>query len=429
MSRIELIGISGSSGRGEGLNPEQRELISACVLVAHSRRQESLLQGMAIERVPVTPLIGLYRAIESGLTKGNVAVLASGDPLFFGIGRNLIERFGAERVRVHPALSALQLACSRFKIPWDDLAIISLHGRRDDHPAARILRHERVLCFTDQEHSPDSLARHLIATLESVGDSERLLGMRMRVAENLGLSDERLSEGGLVEMAKAEFSPLNMVLFEQSPGSVLLPQETLPLTSLPVFGLQEGEISHSRGLITKDEVRAASLHRLRLPARGVLWDVGGGSGSVSLEAARLSPGLAVYTIEKKSEEQDNIRRNIKTYAAYSIRLITGEAPEALAHLPAPDRVFIGGSGKRLEEILRVAASRLRPGGRIVVNAVLATTRESACRTLAELGFQVACSTISVQRYQYQEGQEDQEEAQLEPTVQSFNPITIVTGSI
>ncbi len=415
MCRIELIGISGSGG--ECLSAEQRELISTGVLVAQSRRQEPLLEGIAarhVERVGITPLAGLYSAIESSLAKGSVAVLASGDPLFFGIGRNLIERFGAERVRVHPALSALQLACARFKIPWDDLAIISLHGRKDDYPAARILRHERVLCFTDQENSPDRLARNLIATLEDIGDSKRLQGMRMRVAENLGLSDERLSAGGLAAMAHAQFSPLNMVLFEQNRGPA----------ALPVFGLQETEIRHSRGLITKDEVRAATLHRLRLPASGVLWDVGGGSGSVSLEAARLSPGLAIYTIEKKPEEQDNIRHNIRSCAAYSIRLVKGEAPEALTHLPDPDRVFIGGSGKRLEEILRAAASRLLPGGRIVVNAVLASTRESACAILAGLGFQVACSTISVQRYQY--GSEHQLSA---GTAQSCNPITIVTGSI
>ena len=405
MCRIELIGIC-----GECLSAAQRGLISACVLVAHSRRQEPLLQGITIERVPVTPLVQLYSAIEASLAKGNVAVLASGDPLFFGIGRNLLERFGAELVRVHPALSALQLACARFKIPWDDLALISLHGRKKDNPAARILRHERVLCFTDQHHSPDKLAQSLMETLLQYDDNERLQGIRMRVAENLGLSDERLSAGNLAAMAEARFSPLNMVLFEQN---------QVPAATLPVFGLKENEIRHSRGLITKDEVRAASLHKLRLPATGVLWDIGGGSGSVSLEAARLAPELAIYTVEKKPEEQDNIRHNIRTCAAYSIRLIKGEAPEALAALPDPDRVFIGGSGKRLEEILQLAASLLRPGGRIVVNAVLASTRERACSTLSALGFCVECSTITVLRHQ----------PHLPASAaQSFNPITIVTGS-
>ena len=414
MSHIELIGIS-----GESLGTDQRALIAGCVLVAHSRRQEPLLQGIAVERVAITPLAGLYTAIASALAKGQVAVLASGDPLFFGIGRNLLNRFGPEQVRVHPALSAVQLACSRFKIPWDDLALISLHGRKEQNPAARILHHQRALCFTDQHHSPDSLARNLIETLEQTGDHERLLGMRLRVAENLGLNDERLTAGSLAEIARVRFSPLNMVLFEQAQA----PAAALQLASLPVFGLREAEIRHSRGLITKDEVRAASLHKLRLPAAGVLWDIGGGSGSVSLEAARMNPELAIYTVEKKQEEQDNICHNIRTYAAYSIRLVRGEAPEALVQLPDPDRVFIGGSGKRLEEILQAATSRLRPDGRIVVNAVLAATRDSACSILTELGFTVECSTITVVRHQPQTLPDVPESA-----AQPYNPITIVTGS-
>lgn len=408
MYRIELIGIC-----GEGLTSEQRELLASCVLVAHSRRQEPLLAGMTVERVAITPLARLYAAIEAALSKGNVAVLASGDPLFFGIGRNLLERFGPRRIRVHPALSAVQLACARFKIPWDDLALLSLHGRSSDNLAARILRHPRVLCFTDQKHSPVALARSLMHTLTGCGDSAALQRIHIRVAENLGLHDERIHSGGLAEMAamdSMDFAPLNMVLFEQ------LEQ---PAPCLPVFGLQEAEIRHSRGLITKDEVRAASLHKLRLPGQGVLWDIGGGSGSVSLEAARLAPELAIYTIEKKPEEQENIRHNIKKYGAYSIRLIAGEAPAALAALPDPDRVFIGGSGQRLAEILTLAASRLRPGGRIVVNAVLASTRDSACSTLAQLGYRVECSTLSVQRFQPQ---------LPDSAAQSFNPITIVTGS-
>lgn len=401
MYRIELIGVSGDT-----LDARQRELLTNCVLVAHSRRQEAMLAGMACRRVALTPLDALYPALEAGLEEGPVAVLASGDPLFFGIGRNLLTRFGPERLRVHPALSAVQLACARFRIPWDDLPLLSLHGRESDNPVARLLRSQRVLCFTDQEHSPDALARLLLSTLEASGDHRRLQGIRMRVAENLGLGDERLVSGDLPTIAAARFAPLNMVLVEQ---------ETGPDPALPVFGLQEGEIRHSRGLITKDEIRAATLHHLRLPQRGVLWDIGGGSGSLSIEAARLAPELAIYTVEKKPEEQDNIRHNIRTYGTYAIRLIAGEAPEALASLPAPDRVFVGGSGKRLASILEVAAKRLRPGGRIVVNAVLASTRETACATLQTLGWTVTCSTLHLVR-DLPDG-----------THQEHNPITTVTG--
>ena len=116
-----------------------------------------------------------------------------------------------------------------------------------------------------------------------------------------------------------------------------------------------------------------------------------------MEAARLAPKLDIYTIEKKTEEQENIRHNVRTFAAYSINLISGEAPEALVALPAPDRIFIGGSGKRLVEILHIAANRLRPDGLIVVNAVLESTRDTALTTLKKLGLQVHLTTLALTR--------------------------------
>ena len=230
--------------------------------------------------------------VEEAFESGNVAVLASGDPLFFGIGRSLIERFGPARIKVHPALSSVQLACARFRLPWDDLALVSLHGRVDPDIAGRVLRHDRVLLLTGGGNSPDSVAAELLATLSEFEDSERIQAIRIRVAENLGLADERLLAGTLAETAGRNFAPLNLMLVEQ-------PAALRPFR----FGLIEDEIVHSRGLITKDEVRAATLHRLRLPLSGVFWDIGGGSGSVSLEAARLCPDLRIQTVEKHPEGQ------------------------------------------------------------------------------------------------------------------------------
>ena len=406
MFHIELIGVS-----GDALSPEACKLLESCVLIAHSRRQEALLAGLfpAAGRVAVTPLSRLFPALERGLERGPVAVLASGDPLFFGIGRALLERFGTDRLRTHPALSSLQLACARLSLPWDNLVFVSLHGRREREPAARLLslclRHGRVLVLTDAENSPEVLAGAIVQTLSACGDQERLVSLRLHVAENLGLADERLSSGTAEEIASQNFSPLNVLLLEYA--GLVTPSR---------FGLTEEEIRHSRGLITKSEVRAASLHTLRLPEQGVLWDIGGGSGSVSLEATALSPDLAVYTVEKNPEEQDNIRANIRTYGAYAIRLVSGEAPSALSGLPAPDRVFVGGSGGQLAAILQVAVEALAPEGRIVVNAVLESSRKCACETLSTLGLQVRECSLAVCRRD-ESGRE-----------QTFNPITIITGS-
>ena len=402
MSRIELIGVSGPV-----LSHEQRQLIKGCVAVAVSRRYAPLVTGCAARPIPITPLGALFAQLAAALEKGDVAVLASGDPLFFGIGRSLIDRFGAERVRVHPAMSSVQLACARFGLPWDDLRLVSLHGRPADTLPGQVLPYPRVLLLTDQRNSPDRVAAALLAALHACDDRDRMAAIRMRVAENLGLTDERLTSGTLAEIAGQRFGPLNLVLVEQPARPEVCR-----------FGLGEDEIRHSRGLITKDEVRAAVLHRLRLPENGVLWDVGGGSGSVSLEAARLCPELSVYTVERNPAEQANIRANIRTYGAYTIHLVDGAAPAALTELPAPDRVFVGGSGGQLEAILTTAAARLAPGGRIVVSAVLAQTETIAQRVLAQLCRHVSCTTLTVTRHDPHGGPD-----------RVLNPITLITGDL
>ncbi len=400
MSELLIFGISGNV-----LASEQRPLLKRCAAVVVSRRFSPLIGDLEIPTIPIAPVRDMVEAVARALERGSVAILASGDPLFFGIGRTMIQRFGPERVRIFPALSAMQLACAKFKVPWDDLTMMSLHGRDPDGLAGRILPHARVMLFTDHRNSPDRIARRLLARLEECADRQRIEAITVRVAENLGLADERLSQGSLAEIAAARFDPLNMMLIEQE----------APGPDLPVFGLKEDEIRHSRGLITKDEVRAVVLHCLRLPEQGVLWDVGGGSGSVSLAAARLAPGLDIFTVEKTDEGLENIRRNIARFNLYNIRVIAGEAPEVLVDLPDPDRVFIGGSGGRLDRIIEHCAARLESGGRLVATAVLADTARRTPELMRGAGLEVDLRRVSVVRQQA--GREEK----------TFNPITIITG--
>jgi precorrin-6Y C5,15-methyltransferase (decarboxylating) len=320
-------------------------------------------------------------------------------------------------VRIFPALSAVQLACARFKIPWDDLPLISLHGRAPELLAGRMLAKPRVMLFTDPQRSPARIAADLLTLLEEHEDAERIRRLRVRVAENLGLPEERLWQGSLEEASQQIFAPLNMMLLEQEPS-----EEDAPLPSADcVFGLQENEISHSRGLITKDEIRAVILHRLRLPAQGVLWDVGGGSGSISVEAARLCPGLSIHVVEQKEEGWRNIRVNIVRYGLYNITLVRGKAPEVFAKLPDPDRVFIGGSRGLLAEIVAPCAERLAKGGRLVISAVLQNTAEQAPLLMTANGLEADVRTVSVSRQQKDYG----EDGRL--SVLQLNPITIITG--
>ena len=401
MSEIFVHGIS-----GEMLSSACLQQLAGCAAVVVSKRFAPLLPADAPRRIAIAPVDTMLAQVADALKSGDVTILAAGDPLFFGVGRRLIDRFGADRVTFFPAVSAMQLACARFKLPWDDLPFLSLHGRSAADIAGHILSRNRVIILTDHRNSPDRIAADLLQTLRAHGDKGRLKKIRIQVAENLGTKEEKLTSGSLGKIAETGFGPLNMMLVEQE----------LPEEDLPVFGLREGEIAHSRGLITKDEVRAIVLHSLRLPRQGVFWDVGGGSGSIALEAAGTAPDLCLYIVEKKPEEQENIRQNIARYNRYSIHLVAGEAPDALTDLPDPDRIFIGGSGGRLAEIINYCADRLKSGGIMAASAVVATTAEQAPLLMRENNLTVRCTTVRINRQKNCGG-----------NMRQLNPITLIIG--
>lgn len=421
----------------DGLSDRQRQALAGCRCLIAGERLRPLAAGLDIPVVPVTPLKRALAAIGEHLTQGDVGVLASGDPLFFGIGRTLLQNFAPEQLEFLPALSTVQQACARFRLPWDDARIISLHGRATGEAdrllsTGALLTAPKTIIFTDGHYSPDMIAHRLRDYLALVDADGLLAATRLLVAENLGGPEERLTAGSLDDIAGQRFAPLNIMILLRAEESVNVQQLTGPgdhrqestsgdgepaskvagklaaagprngpataTADLPAaLGLGAEEIRHSRGLITKDEVRAVTLHKLRLPATGVFWDIGAGSGSVSLEASRLAPGLAVYAVERREEELANIKANIVNLAAFTIRPVAGEAPAALAALPDPDRIFIGGSGGRLAEILAAALPRLRPGGRVVINGVTAATKAQAPQLLHQHGCPVEVTEVSISR--------------------------------
>jgi len=396
---IHIIGMG-----SHGLDATHKELLRNCALIVGSKRLLHLVAGLDIPVMEITPLAEAITAIGQGVTNGSVAVLASGDPLFYGIGRRLITEFGPDSVTIHPALSSMQEAGSRFKIPWDDAGLVSLHGRRQEHLPGLLLAGTKTFAFTDRHNAPDILARKILAYLVLIDDHDLISNCRIMVAENLGTDQEHIFSGSLAEAAKQNFADLNVfcMICERQHGD-------------GCFGLTEEAISHSRGLITKNEVQAITLHCLRLPKQGVFWDVGAGSGSISIEAARINPGLTIYAIEHKDEELKNIKENIRRYGCYNVIPVAGSAPEALQTLPAPERIFVGGSGGQLAEIIKVGAELLPIQGRLVVNGVIEKTITQAPILMREQGLIVDQIQVNITRTA-EDG---------EPTV--FNPIHIIAG--
>ncbi|PID76510.1 MAG: hypothetical protein CSB24_06245 [Deltaproteobacteria bacterium] len=351
----------------------------------------------------IRSIIPVERAVAElgSFSEQDVAVLASGDPLFFGIAEKIIQKYGMARVRVAPAVSFMQLLCARFGLAWHDISWLSFHGRELIGLAEAMQKNQKICVFTDHKNTPHAVADYLNNLENNYENTVFYIG------QNLGRKEEKLFQGKLQDvLAAPEFA---------SPNLLILSQEQLAENRI-IFGLNETEIRHSRGLITKDEIRAAAIHRLKIAENNVVWDVGGGSGSVSIEAARIAPGASFYCTEKKASEQENIAANIRANGLRNMFLIKGEAPEVLASLPEPDRVFIGGSGGRLAEIIDTVCRRIKKGGIVVVNCLLETSKMTALNMLDKNNFSPEYSEIRVSRFTFPENRENR-----------LNPITIITG--
>lgn len=302
-----------------------------------------------------------------------VCVLASGDPLFFGIGARIVEAVGAEHVEVIPHPSSVQWAFARAGLAWQDAALVSVHGRGLAGLAARLRLASKAAVLTDARLGPAAIARHLLDHGQA--------GWRAWICERLGGPAERVRALSLEEVpGLTDVDPLNLLLLART-DPAWRPPPTLPHLPDEAF---EQRIQR-RGLITKRDVRLAALAALQLRRDAVVWDVGAGSGAVGIEAALLAAEGRVHAVERDPDSAERCRRNARAHGADNLAVVAGTAPEALLGLEPPDAVFVGGSGGALEAIVALAAERLRPDGRLVVAAVTLETLEEARRALAGAG--------------------------------------------
>jgi precorrin-6B C5,15-methyltransferase / cobalt-precorrin-6B C5,C15-methyltransferase len=265
---------------------------------------------------------------------------------------------------------------------WQGVPVESLHGRPLFGLAQRIDGQDMVALLTDDQNTPGAIANYLLR----FGMTE----YKAFVAENLGGADERVGWWELEPLAQAEFSPLNIVILKRREGA----------RSQPWFmGMDDDAFSQrkpDKGLITKKEIRLLSLTEMRLQKESVVWDIGAGSGSVAIEAAKRATHGQVYAIEKNETDMANIETNCIKFRA-DIHAIHAKAPQGLDKLPDPDAIFIGGSGGELSELLRVCCSRLRTGGRLVINAATIETLSTALAGLEEAGMEVRVTLMQVSR--------------------------------
>lgn len=358
-----------------GLSDTARARLAGADLVIGAARTLELVAAQLPVRVTRQDMDGALGEVPGWIAAArtadqSVVVLATGDPLCHGIASWLAGKLGAIEIEIMPSVSTLQLACARFKRPWNDLKIASCHSRdagewsvgaTPAHGLYPVLRaialNPCVVAFTGPQNSPARLARALLAA--GYGE-ESGAQLKLSVACRLLLPDEQLFADLSPEQAAAiDFPEPNVVLVARRRDS-----------AQPVFGREDHEYvqrTPEKGLITKQEARALSLAKLRLAADAIVWDIGAGSGSVGIEAARLAPLGHVWAIEKNEADAANARANAQRFRVTNYTLCEGRAPEQLDLWPDPDSVFIGGSGGELAALIRLIVGRLKPGGRLVMN--------------------------------------------------------------
>jgi precorrin-6Y C5,15-methyltransferase (decarboxylating) len=331
----------------------------------------------------------VLRQVREALAQHRPVLVSSGDPLFYGVARYLCDRLGKDQFEVVPHVSSMQLAFARVKESWEDAYLSSLAGRPLESIVDRIRTAEKVGLFSSDELPPARLAGALL--------DRGIDYFRAYVCENLGSPDERVTQAELADLVAMEFDPLNVLILVRKPDR---PDRAGRASRHRLFGNADDAFAQTlpkRGLITTAEVRAIALAQLDIRPTSVVWDIGAGSGSVSIEAAQLAHLGMVYAIEPEPADVAAIQANAEAFGVPNIRPITGRAPEVLATLPEPDAVFVGGTGRQVVLVLNAAYAHLAIGGRMVVNVATIDGLATAHETLKKLAGEVQVWNVLIAR--------------------------------
>ncbi|WP_127501650.1 precorrin-6y C5,15-methyltransferase (decarboxylating) subunit CbiE [Actinoplanes solisilvae] len=363
---VTVVGI-GAGGWGDLGRTERRALTSAQVVLGSTRQLALLPAEVEARRVAwPSPLLPALPGLLEEHSASRVAVLASGDPMFHGIGSTLVRLVGADRVRVLPHPSSVALAAARLGWPLATTEVVSL-VTADPAVVRRGLNPGRRLLVLARDAGTPAVVAELVATA-GFGSAQ------LTVLEQLGGPSERIVSGTAASWEHPPGDPLNVIAIDCGPVG--------PATSI-VPGLVDSAYE-TDGQLTKREVRAVTLAVLAPVPGELLWDVGAGSGSIGIEWMRSHPSCRAIAVESAAERVATIATNAAKLGVPGLKVVTGRAPGALAGLPAPDAIFIGGGVTR-DGVLDACLSALRPGGRLVANAVTVESEAVLAAAHAELG--------------------------------------------
>jgi precorrin-6Y C5,15-methyltransferase (decarboxylating) len=391
--QVHLLGI-GADGLS-GLSPRARSALAEAGFVAGGARHLAMAGTGSAEIFTITNNLDLLaERLRRRARDEQCVVLASGDPLFFGIGHFLGQALGPGQLLVEPAVSSMQLAFARAGVSWHDAAIASVHGRDLESTLLPLLGRAKIGLFSHDGESPAAIAQFFLA--------RGLSGYIAGVGENLGAYDESFESGPLSSLVGRTFAPLNVVvLLRHDPGAAWSwgraagtdkPTADRP-TGIPDELFErpdEGAV-----LLTHADVRAVAVSRFRALPVGPIWDLGAGLGGVAVELAKWFPASEVVAVERSARQLVHLVRNREKFAVYNLRVVAGEAPLALLGEQAPAGVFLGGSGGQLDAIMSAVLDRLLPAGVFVANFVGLENQARCLERLKNAGWRPHTTLVQI----------------------------------
>lgn len=397
----------GLATNADDVAPEVGRLAENAAVLIGGKRQLALFASHKGKRIEIgANPADAYARMAENREKGLLQLaLCSGDPLFYGLGARLAEKLGPEAVRIIPATSSLQAAAAFLGMPQERMRTVSLHGRKDWLPLAHaLIAGGPVFLLTDDQSSPGALAAWM---------SERgRWRYAMHVMEDLHqTADGQIHAGAYARLGLAQASSWRPAQNGAAGRVILLEPDTSLLSNAAgqpwPFGLSDAEVLKENRLLTKAPVRAAALAALTIEQHHIVWDLGAGSGAVSVEAARLAWQGRVYAVERTESRVELLKQNRKRYGAANMEILAAAMPDCLPALAAdeaewngleaPDRIFIGGglggAYDNARETLHRAWNALRPGGVLLADCVLLSSLERARGILAGLGANTSVTCV------------------------------------
>ncbi|MDQ2086944.1 precorrin-6y C5,15-methyltransferase (decarboxylating) subunit CbiE [Herbivorax sp. ANBcel31] len=399
-NRVYVVGVG--PGNSEMISSAGIKIIDKSDILIGGKRNLEIFEHLKKEKYKIEKnLQDIIKIINEKKGFKKIVVLSSGDPNIYGIAEFLKNNLKECEISVIPSISSIQYLAAKSMTSLNDAYITSVHGRDNNNLLKIVKENKKVALFTDSKNSPQSLCKMFC--------KRGLKNLYITIGENLSYENEKVTQGTLEELKDAIFDSLSVMIIENKDNY-----------QYNFLGIPDSMFIRGNVPMTKEEVRTVSISKLKLTGGSIVYDIGAGTGSVSVECALLAKEGLVYAIEKNSDAVDIINKNIEKFGLLNVNVIEEEAPFKIDELPPAQNVFIGGTGGNMDEIICWIAKKCDKV-RIVINAITPESTYEALKSLEDNGF----SNIEITGISVSKGIKAGEKH----IMKALNPVNIICGDL